>query len=149
MDWNGADCFDGNLYEDGRRDDINDDLTRMVLNPDVTVRSRGVMEKCSFCVQRLQESKLAAKKEGHPLKDGAVKTACQQACPSDAILFGNVKDKASNIFKLRREEQMERTFYVLEHIHTLPNVNYLARIRNTNEIDAKDEAKNEFLKYHI
>ena len=149
MDWNGADCFDGNLYEDGRRDDMNDDLTRMVLNPDVTVRSRGVMEKCSFCVQRLQESKLAAKKEGHPLRDGAVKTACQQACPSDAILFGNVKDKESNIFKLRRQEQMERTFYVLEHIHTLPNVNYLARIRNTNEIDAKDEAKNEFLKYHI
>ncbi len=149
MDWNGADCIDDNNYEDGRRDDINDELTRMVLNPDVTVRSRGVMEKCSFCVQRLQESKLAAKKEGHPLKDGAVKTACQQACPSDAIMFGNVKDKNSNIFKLRKQDQMERTFYVLEHIHTLPNVNYLARIRNTNEIDAKDEAKNEFLKYHI
>ena len=149
MDWNGADCFEDNLYEDGRRDDINDDLTRMVLNPDVTVRSRGVMEKCSFCVQRLQEGKLAAKKEGHPLKDGAVKTACQQACPTDAITFGNVKDKESNIFKLRRQEQMERTFYVLEHIHTLPNINYLAKIRNTEEIDALDENKNDFLKYHI
>src|SRR6202000_1855265 len=92
MDWNGADCFADNLYEDGRRDDINDDLTRMVLNPDVTVRSRGVMEKCSFCVQRLQEAKLTAKKQGPPMKDGAAKTACQQACPSDAIVFGNVKD---------------------------------------------------------
>jgi len=149
MDWNGADCFADNLYEDGRRDDMNDDLTRMVLNPDVTVRSRGVMEKCTFCVQRLQEGKLAAKKEGHPLKDGAIKTACQQACPTDAIVFGNVKDNDSNIHKLRRQEQVERTFYVLEHIHTLPSINYLAKIRNTEEIDALDENKNEFLKYHI
>ncbi len=149
MDWNGADCFADNIYEDGRRDDMNDDLTRMVLNPDVTVRSRGVMEKCTFCVQRLQEAKLAAKKENHPMKDGAAKTACQQACPTDAIMFGNVKDKESNIFKLRKQEQMERTFYVLEHIHTLPNINYLAKIRNTEEIDALDENKNEFLKYHI
>jgi MoCo/4Fe-4S cofactor protein with predicted Tat translocation signal len=149
MDWNGADCFADNLYEDGRRDDMNDDLTRMVLNPDVTVRSRGVMEKCSFCVQRLQEAKLTAKKENHPLKDGAAKTACQQACPTDAIVFGNVKDRESNISKLRLQEQAERTFYVLEHIHTLPNVNYLAKIRNTEEINALDENKNEFLKYHI
>jgi molybdopterin-containing oxidoreductase family iron-sulfur binding subunit len=149
MDWNGADCFDDNIYEDGRRDDMNDDLTRMVLNPDVTVRSRGVMEKCSFCVQRLQEGKLAAKKEGHPLKDGTVRTACQQACPSDAIMFGNVKDKDSKIAKLRKDEQMERTFYVLEHIHTLPNINYLAKIRNTEEINALDENKNDMLKYHI
>lgn len=149
MDWNGADCFEDNLYEDGRRDDLNDDLTRMVLNPDVTVRSRGVMEKCSFCVQRLQEGKLAAKKEGHPLKDGAIKTACQQACPTDAITFGNVKDNDSAIARLRRKEQAERTFYVLEHIHTLPNINYLSKIRNTEEIDALDENKNDFLKYHI
>ena len=149
MDWNGADCFEDNIYEDGRRDDMNDDLTRMVLNPDVTVRSRGVMEKCSFCVQRLQDAKLTAKKEGHPMKDGAVKTACQQACPTDAIMFGNVKDKESKIAKLRKEEQMERTFYVLEHIHTLPNVNYLSKIRNTEEINALDESKNDMLKYHI
>jgi molybdopterin-containing oxidoreductase family iron-sulfur binding subunit len=149
MDWNGADSFADNLYEDYRRDDLNDDLTRMVLNPDVTVRSRGVMEKCTFCVQRLQDAKLAAKKAGRPLKDGEVRTACQQACPTDAILFGNVKDQQSNIFKLRKQEQVERTFYVLEHIHTLPNVNYLAKIRNTDEIDALDENKNDLLKYHI
>ena len=149
MDWNGADCFDDNLYEDGRRDDINDDLTRMVLNPDVTVRSRGVMEKCTFCVQRLQEAKLMAKKEGHPLKDGMAKTACQQACPTDAIVFGNVRDTESNIFKVRRKEQTERAYYVLEHIHTLPSINYLSRIRNTEEINIRDEKTDELLKYHI
>lgn len=134
MDWNGADCFDDNLYEDGRRDDMNDDLTRMVLNPDVTVRSRGVMEKCSFCVQRLQEGKLNAKKEGRPLRDGEVKTACQQACPTDGIVFGNVKDPESAIYKLREQQQRERKYYVLEEIHTLPNVNYLAKIRNTEKV---------------
>ncbi len=149
MDWNGADCFDDNIYEDGRRDDLNDDLTRMVLNPDVTVRSRGVMEKCTFCVQRLQDAKLAAKKEGHPMRDGAAKTACQQACPTDAIVFGNVKDRESNIFKVRRQDQQERAYYVLEHIHTLPSINYLAKIRNTEEIIGGDENKNEYLKYHI
>lgn len=149
MDWNGADCFADNLYEDGRRDDMNDDLTRMVLNPDVTVRSRGVMEKCSFCVQRLQDAKLAAKKAGRPLRDGEAKTACQQACPTDAIVFGNVRDKDSNIYKLRMQEQRERTFYVLEHIHTLPSVNYLSKIRNTDEVKAGNENKDEFAKYHI
>lgn len=130
MDWNGADCFDDNLYEDGRRDDINDDLTRMVLNPDVTVRSRGVMEKCSFCVQRLQDAKLHAKKEGRPMKDGEARTACQQSCPTDAIVFGNVNDKNSEIYRLRTQDQSERMFYVMEQIHTLPNVNYLSKIRN-------------------
>ena len=112
---------------------MNDDLTRMVLNPDVTVRSRGVIEKCSFCVQRLQAAKLDAKKEGRPLKDGEAKTACQQACSGDAIVFGNVRDKDSAIAKTR-EENENRLFYVIEQIHTLPNVNYLAKIRNTDEI---------------
>ena len=134
MDWNGADCFDDNLFEDGRRDDMNDDLTRMVLNPDVTVRSRGVMEKCSFCVQRLQEGKLNAKKDGRPVRDGEVKTACQQACPTDAILFGNVNDVTSAIWKLRNQQQRERKYYVLEEMHTLPNVNYLSKVRNTEKV---------------
>lgn len=149
MDWNGADSSEGNLYEDYRRDDINSDLTRMVLNPDVTVRSRGVMEKCSFCVQRLQEGKLDAKKEGKPLKDGAIRTACQQACPTDAIVFGNVNDKNSAIYKLRREEQEERVNYVLESIHTLPNVNYLSVIRNTDTIVAGDVELDDFGNKHI
>ncbi|MCD6062923.1 MAG: 4Fe-4S dicluster protein [Flavipsychrobacter sp.] len=149
MDWNGADCFEDNLYEDYRRDDMNDDQTRMVLNPDVTVRSRGVMEKCTFCVQRLQDAKLTAKKEGRPMKDGEARTACQQACPTEAILFGNVNDKSSAIYKLRHDEQKERTYYVLEQIHTLPNVNYLSNIRNTDVIIAGDETKDGLLKAHI
>jgi MoCo/4Fe-4S cofactor protein with predicted Tat translocation signal len=136
MDWNGADCFDDNLFEDYRRDDVNDDLTRMVLNPDVTVRSRGVMEKCSFCVQRLQDAKLHAKKEGRPVKDGEARVACQQACASGCIVFGNVNDPESQIAKIRKQEQTERTFYVLEQIHTLPNVNYLSKVRNTDMIVA-------------
>lgn len=134
MDFNGADCFDDNLYEDGRRDDMNDDLNRMVLNPDVTVRSRGVMEKCSFCVQRLQDGKLHAKSENRPVRDGEIRTACQQACPTEAIVFGNVNDKNSAVYKLRHQQQAERKYYVLEEIHTLPNVNYLSKIRNGEEV---------------
>jgi molybdopterin-containing oxidoreductase family iron-sulfur binding subunit len=105
----------------------------MVLNPDVTVRSRGVMEKCSFCVQRLQEAKLNAKKDDRAMKDGEAKTACMMACPTDAIVFGNVKDKDSRITKMR-EENEQRTFYVIEQVHTLPNINYLAKVRNTDEV---------------
>ena len=133
FDWNGADSFPDNqrgIISDATMD-LNDDLSRMVLNPDVTVRSRGVMEKCSFCVQRLQEGKLNAKKEDRPIKDGEIKTACMQACPTHAIMFGNVNDKESKISKLRYEDQTERKFYVLEQLHTLSNVNYLAKIRNT------------------
>lgn len=149
MDWNGADCFEDNLYEDGRRDDMNDNLTRMVLNPDVTVRSRGVMEKCTFCVQRLQEAKLNAKKAGRPLMDGEARTACQQACPTDAILFGNVNDKSSAIYQLRHNEQKERLYYVLEHIHTLPNINYLSKVSNNELIVAGDEKLDGLYEKHI
>ena len=84
---------------------MNDDLTRMVLNPDVTVRSRGVMEKCSFCVQRLQDGKLKAKKENRVLIDGDVQTACQQACPTEAIVFGNINNSKSAIVKSRQENR--------------------------------------------
>jgi molybdopterin-containing oxidoreductase family iron-sulfur binding subunit len=135
-DYTGADSFPDN--QRGILDDsvmmMNDDLTRMVLNPDVTVRSRGVMEKCSFCVQRLQEGKLKAKKENRTLKDMEdIRTACQQACPTEAIVFGNVGDKESRIAKTR-EENEQRVFYALEELHVLPNVNYLAKIRNTETI---------------
>jgi MoCo/4Fe-4S cofactor protein with predicted Tat translocation signal len=138
-DYMGADSFGDNQREvlDDSVMMMNDDLTRMVLNPDVTVRSRGVIEKCSFCVQRLQEGKLKAKKENRPLETGAngkwdIKTACQQACPTNAIVFGNVHDKQSPVSKIRNEEQTNRVFYSLEQIHVLPNVNYLAKIRNTD-----------------
>ena len=132
-DWNGADSFPDNqrgIISDATME-LNDDLSRMVLNPDVTVRARGVMEKCSFCVQRLQEGKLNAKKENRPIKDLEIKTACMQACPTHAIMFGNVNDKNSSISKVRYEEQKARKFYVLEQLHVLSNVNYLAKVRNT------------------
>ncbi len=130
-DWNGADSFKSNLYSDGQRDEINDDLTRMVLNPDVTVRSRGVMEKCSFCAQRLQAGKLAAKKENRPLVDSDVMVACQQGCPTNSIVFGNINDPKSEIYKLRNQEQKARVYYALEDIHVLPSINYLSKVRNT------------------
>ncbi len=138
-DYTGADSFPNNRDQkligklDAVVEQMNDDLTRMVLNPDVTVRSRGVIEKCSFCVQRLQEAKLNAKRENRVLDDGEAKTACMTACPTEAIVFGNVHDKESRISKMR-EENEQRVFYVIEQLHTLPNVNYLAKIRNTDEI---------------
>jgi MoCo/4Fe-4S cofactor protein with predicted Tat translocation signal len=121
----------------GKLDDVvhqmNDDLTRMVLNPDVVTRSRGVMEKCTFCVQRLQEGKLKAKLENRTLGGDEVISACAQACPTNAIVFSNVNDKTSSVSKIRENNQ-QRLFYVIEQIHTLPNVNYLAKIRNTDEV---------------
>jgi molybdopterin-containing oxidoreductase family iron-sulfur binding subunit len=134
-DWNGADSFENNMYDDPVVLEMNQSLTRMVLNPDVTVRGRGVMEKCTFCVQRLQDAKLKAKKLSRPIKDGEAVTACQQACPADAIVFGDVNDKESKIYKLRNQEQTHRGYYVLELLHTLPNITYLAKVRNKDEED--------------
>ncbi len=139
QDYTGADSFPDNqrgIISDATMM-MNDDLSRMVLNPDVTVRSRGVMEKCSFCVQRLQEGKLNAKKEDRIIKDGEIQTACMQACPTNAIVFSNVNDKESRVSKIRNVEQKERKFYVLEQLHTLSNVNYLAKIRNTDRENGK------------
>jgi len=139
-DYTGADSFPNNRDQQlvGKLDSVieqmNDDLTRMVLNPDVTVRSRGVMEKCSFCVQKLQAAKLDAKKENRMLKDGDAKTACQTACAADAIVFGNAHDKDSQIVKVRNENK-QRSFHVLEQLHVLPNITYLAKVRNSDEID--------------
>ena len=139
-DYTGADSFPNNRDQqligklDGVIEQMNDDLTRMVLNPDVTVRSRGVIEKCSFCVQKLQAAKLDAKKENRMLKDGDAKTACQTACPSNAIVFGNAHDKESQLTKIR-EDNHQRSFHVLEQLHVLPNVTYLAKVRNSDEED--------------
>jgi MoCo/4Fe-4S cofactor protein with predicted Tat translocation signal len=148
LDYTGSDSFKNDqktMNEEGMLDDavlmMNDDLTRMVLNPDVTVRSRGVMEKCTFCVQRLQDAKLKAKKENRPLVTGPleeqsdVQTACQQACPTDAIVFGNQNDSKSAVV-LNRHDNALRLFYSLEQIHTLPNVSYLTKIRNTDVLSA-------------
>ncbi|HQX74447.1 MAG TPA: TAT-variant-translocated molybdopterin oxidoreductase [Chitinophagaceae bacterium] len=138
LDYTGADSFKDNMnpmvgtYMDESVLQMNDDLTRMVLNPDVTVRSRGVIEKCSFCVQRLQETKLEAKKQQDPKLVRNVKTACMQACPAHAISFGNVNDKESDVYKIRNVDQAHRSFYVMEQLHVLPNVSYLAKVRNTD-----------------
>jgi Fe-S-cluster-containing dehydrogenase component len=119
-----------------------------VLNPDVVVRSRGVMEKCSFCVQRLQDGKLRAKKEDRPLVTGNVdqngnekwdvKTACQQACSAGAIVFGNANDSQSAVSK-HRSGNPGRLFHVLEELHTIPNISYLSKIRNTDKLSAQIE----------
>jgi molybdopterin-containing oxidoreductase family iron-sulfur binding subunit len=117
---------------------MNNDLGKMVLNPDVTVRSRGVMEKCSFCVQRIQYGKLEAKKAGRRPKDGEIVTACAEACPTNAIVFGDMNDPESRISKmlrLREQDgnkvvQEERAFHVLDEVGTRPNVLYYTKIRN-------------------
>jgi molybdopterin-containing oxidoreductase family iron-sulfur binding subunit len=99
----------------------------MVLNPDVVTRSRGVIEKCSFCVQKIQAGKLEAKKENRMLNDGEIKTACQLACSTGAITFGDVNNKDTQVYNLTNDE---RAFGVIEEIYTKPSVSYLTKIRN-------------------
>ena len=105
-----------------------DAIQRMVLNPDVVVRSRGVMEKCSLCVQRTQSAKLEAKKAGTPLEDGSAITACAEACPTNAITFGDLNDNASEV---RATYDNNRTYHALEEVGIQPNVAYLTKVRNT------------------
>jgi MoCo/4Fe-4S cofactor protein with predicted Tat translocation signal len=112
------------------------ELGRMVLNPDVVVRSRGVMEKCSMCAQRIQAGKLDAKKAGAPVVDGAIKTACQQACPTNAIMFGDVNDENSEIAKWRANE---RNYFLLEDLGVKPTVSYLLKVRNQEEPVLREE----------
>jgi Fe-S-cluster-containing dehydrogenase component len=106
---------------------FSNDLGKMVINPDVTVRSRGVMEKCSFCVQRIQSTKLAAKRENRKMKTDEFTTACAQTCPSNAIVFGDLNDQSSEIAKLYANE---RSYHVLEELGVKPSVQYMTKIRN-------------------
>ncbi len=112
---------------------FNNDLGKMVINPDVTVRTRGVMEKCSMCVQNIQLAKVKAKRERRTLKDGDAKTACQRGCPSGAIVFGDVNDENSEIHKLFKNE---RSFRVLEELNVQAAVKYLTKVRNIDPIKA-------------
>jgi Fe-S-cluster-containing dehydrogenase component len=105
-------------------------LGRLVLNPDVAVRSRGVMEKCSLCVQRIQLGKNQALQGGRSLGDGDIQTACQQSCPTQAIVFGDLQDPKSRVSRLARDR---RAYQVLEELGTRPNVGYLKRLRRSEE----------------
>ena len=107
-----------------------DATANLALNPDVVVRSRGVMEKCSFCVQRIGEARWRARREGRELADGDVQTACQQSCPTQAIAFGDLNDRDSEVARRKRDP---RTYRVLEELHVEPVVHYQTRIRNREE----------------
>ncbi|MGM0932048.1 MAG: TAT-variant-translocated molybdopterin oxidoreductase [Bacteroidota bacterium] len=109
---------------------MNNDLGRMVLNPDVTVRSRGVMEKCSMCIQKTQKTILDAKREGREIKDGEFHTACSAACDKGAMVFGDINDESAEIVKKREDDRM---YHLLEYVGTKPNVMYQTKIRNTTE----------------
>jgi molybdopterin-containing oxidoreductase family iron-sulfur binding subunit len=107
-----------------------DPLANLALNPDVTVRTRGVMEKCTYCVQRIEEAKIRARNENRPLRDGEVQTACQQSCPASAITFGNLVDLKSQVAQLKHDQ---RNYVLLEDLNLQPALSYLAKVRSHEE----------------
>lgn len=117
----GIDAFPGNIESANRK------LQQLVLNPEVTVRGRGVMEKCTYCIQRVEQGKIEARVEGRPIRDGDVQTACQTACPTRAIVFGNIHDTESEVYKKHHDP---RNYTLLEQLRVKPRTVYLARIRN-------------------
>jgi len=123
-----------NYWNDSRFDNyLNNEHTQLVLNPDVTTRFRGVMEKCSMCIQRIQAGKLKAKMEKRSVKDGDIKVACQQTCPTNAIIFGNANDPNS---ELSQALKSERSYYVLEELNVQPGIGYQVKVRNRSELEA-------------
>jgi MoCo/4Fe-4S cofactor protein with predicted Tat translocation signal len=123
-----------NYWNDSRFENyLQGDHTELVLNPDVVTRFRGVMEKCSMCIQRIQAGKLKAKIEKRPVYDGDIKVACQQTCPANAIIFGNRNDPNSEVSK---QLKSERTYYVLEELGVQPGIGYQVKVRNRTELEA-------------
>jgi MoCo/4Fe-4S cofactor protein with predicted Tat translocation signal len=123
-----------NYWNDSRFENfLQEQHTQLVLNPDVTTRFRGVMEKCTMCIQRIQAGKLKAKMEKRPMKDGDVQVACAQTCSAGAIVFGNGNDPNSEVSKALRSE---RTYYVLEELNVIPGIGYQVKVRNTTESEA-------------
>lgn len=116
--------FNFYLYQDWYTESL-----KAMRNPDVTVRSRGVMEKCTYCVQRINEARIAAKREGRQIRDGEIVTACQQVCPTEAIVFGNINDRQSRVAQLRA---LPRNYQLLAELNTRPRTTYLAAVRNPN-----------------
>ena len=116
--------FNYHLYSDW-----NTASYKLGRNPDVSVRSRGVMEKCTYCVQRINAAKIESEKGNRRIADGEIKTACQQTCPSDAIVFGDLNDPTSRVARLQAEE---RNYSILADLNTRPRTTYLAAVRNVN-----------------
>lgn len=116
--------FNFYLYQDWYTESL-----KLLRNPDVTVRSRGVMEKCTYCVQRINAARIQAKREGRKVRDGEIVTACQQVCPTEAIVFGDLNDPGSRVAALRK---LPRTYQLLEELNTRPRTTYLAAVRNPN-----------------
>jgi molybdopterin-containing oxidoreductase family iron-sulfur binding subunit len=115
--------------------DYETESLKLMRNPDVSVRSRGVMEKCSYCVQRITAAKIEADKDNRAIADGEIVTACQQACPASAITFGNINDTGSRVTKLRSDT---RTYQVLADQNTRPRTTYVAAVLNPNQ-ELEDE----------
>jgi molybdopterin-containing oxidoreductase family iron-sulfur binding subunit len=126
--------FNFHLYSD-----FDTESLKLMRNPDVTVRSRGVMEKCTYCVQRISAAKIQADKENRPVRDGEIVTACQQACPASAITFGNINDRQSNVAKLHENP---RSYQVLADLNTRPRTRYVAAVLNPNP-SLKAETEND------
>jgi molybdopterin-containing oxidoreductase family iron-sulfur binding subunit len=110
--------------------DFETDSLKLMRNPDVSVRSRGVMEKCSYCIQRINAAKIEADKENRNVRDGEIVTACQQACPAEAIVFGNINDPGSRVSKLRAQQ---RSYQVIADLNARPRTQYLAEVLNMNQ----------------
>ncbi|MGH9903069.1 MAG: 4Fe-4S dicluster domain-containing protein, partial [Pyrinomonadaceae bacterium] len=105
------------------------DVLKLAMNPDVTVRARGVMEKCTYCTQRISAARIEAEKEGRRIRDGEIQTACQSVCPTEAIVFGDINDPASRVARLHAEK---RRYDLLADLNTRPRTKYLASVRNPN-----------------